>query len=385
MNSYNNFLMKKPLFNNDKIDYARMPKLWKRISSYFTIPKIIHIVGTNGKGTTGRFISWYLYKIGLKVGHYSSPHILNFNERIWLNGKNIDDDYLAQAHVYLQKILTSQELSEISYFEYTTLMAIYLFQKCDYIVLEAGLGGEFDATNIFEKKLTLVAHIDYDHQELLGESIDLIACTKMRSITKDAILGFQKHKEVLNCAKKLQKIKQVNIFSYKDFLSEKDNIFIDKYILAKKLPLFFRENLSLALSALKFFNFKIDMQKFNDLEFFGRCQKIRDNVIVDVGHNILAANALRKYFSAKKIILIYNSYKDKDFCKILSILKPIIKNVEILPIDKQRIISREVLQKCLNKLDIEYKTFSKIKNDEEYLVFGSFSVVEEFLRKHNEK
>ncbi len=385
MNSYNNFLMKKPLFNNDKIDYARMPKLWKRISLYFTIPKIIHIVGTNGKGTTGRFISWYLYKIGLKVGHYSSPHILNFNERIWLNGKNIDDDYLEQAHVYLQKILTSQELSEISYFEYTTLMAIYLFQKCDYVILEAGLGGEFDATNIFEKKLTLVTHIDYDHQELLGESIDLIACTKMRSITKDAILGFQEHKEVLNCAKKLQETKQVNIFSYKDFLSEKDNIFIDKYILAKKLPLFFRENLSLALSALKFFNFKIDMQKFNDLNFFGRFQKIRDNVIVDVGHNILAANALRKYFNGKKIILIYNSYKDKDFCKILSILKPIINNVEILPIDKQRIISREVLQKCLNKLNIEYKTFSKIKNDEEYLVFGSFSVVEIFLREYNEK
>ena len=90
------FLETKPLFY-DEIDYARMPKAYHSIATHFKLPKIIHVVGTNGKGTTGRFLAYMLRANGLHVGHYTSPHILHFNERIWLDDVNVDDEILDQG------------------------------------------------------------------------------------------------------------------------------------------------------------------------------------------------------------------------------------------------------------------------------------------------
>jgi dihydrofolate synthase / folylpolyglutamate synthase len=84
--SLNDFLEKKPLYYSE-IDYTRMPRAYASIQEKLSIPKIIHIVGTNGKGTTGRFIANALFALGKSTGHYTSPHIQDFNERIWLNGK----------------------------------------------------------------------------------------------------------------------------------------------------------------------------------------------------------------------------------------------------------------------------------------------------------
>ena len=81
------YLGTKPLYYN-KIDYMRMPCIYKKIKEELPKPRIIHLIGTNGKGTTGRFLATALYSLGFNTGHYTSPHILEFNERIWLNGKN---------------------------------------------------------------------------------------------------------------------------------------------------------------------------------------------------------------------------------------------------------------------------------------------------------
>lgn len=158
------FLETKPLFY-DEIDYARMPKAYQGIAFHLKLPKIIHLVGTNGKGTTGRFLAEMLHTKGLHVGHYTSPHILHFNERIWLDGDNVEDTTLEKAHETLLSWLEPSVAQSLSYFEYTTLLAMVVFsQICDYIVLEAGLGGEFDATNIFPKCLSIITPIGLDHQ-----------------------------------------------------------------------------------------------------------------------------------------------------------------------------------------------------------------------------
>ncbi len=81
------YLSQKPLYY-EKIDYTRMPRIYDKIKSYLPLVKIIHIIGTNGKGTTGRFLASALHSIGFSTGHYTSPHILEFNERVWLNGEN---------------------------------------------------------------------------------------------------------------------------------------------------------------------------------------------------------------------------------------------------------------------------------------------------------
>ena len=118
---------------------------------------------------------------------------------------------------------------------------------------------------------------------------------------------------------------------------------------------------------------------FDDVELFGRCQRIAKNITIDVGHNPLAARVLKEEFSNKKITLIYNSYKDKDYEEVLKILKPIINKIIIIDINDERMVSKNNLLKIIDKLNIIKEDTIKINDNEEYLVFGSFLVVEKFL------
>ena len=109
--------------------------------------------------------------------------------------------------------------------------------------------------------------------------------------------------------------------------------------------------------------------------------KISQDIIIDVGHNPLAAQAIYEELKNQNYMLVYNSFKDKDYKKVLKILKPIIKKVEILDIQDSRIEKKDKLEATLKGLDIKYEDFKEIKQGKKYLVFGSFSVVEEFLRR----
>ncbi len=376
------FLENKPLYYNE-IDYARMPRVYEKIKSHFNISKIVHIVGTNGKGTTGRFLAAALVYQGFKVGHYTSPHILEFNERIWLNGSNVTNAELELAHEQLQVILTTKDSEQLSYFEYTTLLAMLVFKMCDYIILEAGLGGEYDATAVFAKVLTLVTPIDLDHEAFLGNSIKAIATTKLNAMQNNVILAKQKFHEVESIAKEIASIKGAKIYTTKDFLDTTDDKKINEICEKLSLVEYLKENLKLSISALKFLGFDYSAENFENSRLFGRLSKIADNVIVDVGHNPLAAKSIAEALKGKKYILVYNSYKDKNYKEILRILKPIIWHVEIIDLVGERVESSQLLQNALNELEIEYSALKALRDDKEYLVFGSFSVVETFLREYN--
>lgn len=370
------FLEYKTLYY-DKIDFTIVESSWKLLSEKISLPFVIHIVGTNGKGSTGRFLSHYLYKKNHKVLHYSSPHIIKFNERIWLNGFDISDKELELAHNFLQDLFDVKLLEKLTYFEYTTLLAFYLSKDCEYLVLEAGLGGEFDATNVVPNDLSLITTIDLDHQSFLGNTVEEIARTKMRSVDNRMILGFQVNPEVYDVVKKVQKEilleknKEISIKIIKDF---------DKYTLNPKFASYLKRNLHLVIETLNELNIDIDLELFNDLELFGRCQKIRKNITIDVGHNPLAAKVLLDEFKNKKVTLIYNSYADKDYEEVLKILKPIIKQIIIIDIDDKRMVVKNNLLNIINKLNIIIGNEITIQKNEEYLVFGSFLVVEKFLK-----
>ena len=381
MNKLQSFLAKKPLFYK-KIDYTRMPKAWESIEKYFKLPKIIHIVGTNGKGSTGRFLAHFLHKSNVKVGHYSSPHILKFNERIWIKGNDVSDEILEINHEKLLKILSLDFQESLSYFEYTTLLAMLCFNDCEYVVLEAGLGGENDATAIFDSDLTLVTPISYDHQEFLGDNIKDISKTKLKVVRKFAILGKQEYLEVYKISKKLAKVDSLEVFRYDYFFGFDENCEANELIKELNMAEFFVDNLLLAMAGAKFFGFEIDFKKMQNLKIFGRCQKISSNITIDVGHNIAAASALSNHFKNQKIILVYNTYLDKDYEEILKILHPVIKRVEILPILNERVEQKDILQKRLDFLQIEFSDFIKIDKNEQYLIFGSFLVIEEFLKNY---
>lgn len=374
-------LATKPLFYAE-IDYTRMPRVWNSIEKHFKLPRIIHVIGTNGKGSTGRFLAHYLYKSGFSVGHYSSPHILKFNERIWLDGADVSDDELARYHDKLYHLLSAKDRQALSFFEYTTLLAIAVFEQCDYIVLEAGLGGEYDATAVFSNILTLITPIDKDHQDFLGEDIEEIAQTKLNAIQKSAILATQKYPQVKEIATRLKLQKGIELFESGQFFTDDEVIMIDTFLKQNHFAPFLKTNLMLAMAAVKYLGFCFDMSNLKEVTLFGRCQKIAPNITIDVGHNALAANALLGVFKDQKVTLVFNTFKDKDYAQTLKILKPAIQNIEIIPILNERIEKKENLIKVIEKLDIPCSDFQKIEEDRAYLVFGSFSVVEAFLKQY---
>lgn len=373
------FLDNKPLYYTE-IDYTRMPRVYEKIKANFTLPKIIHLIGTNGKGTTGRFLASALYSLGFNVGHYTSPHILDFNERIWLNGENVNDEILDKNHMELQTILLKEDLESLSYFEYTTLLAMLVYKNCDYVVLEAGLGGEYDATAVFKKELTLVTPIAFDHEAFLGDTLESIATTKLNAIQESAILANQKFDKVYDIAQK----KDAKIYKVDEFIDDSDVKNITIISKQLQLPQYLQDNLKLSISALKFLKLNYKANDFNNARLFGRLSKLSENIYVDVGHNTLAANSILNALDGKKYTLIYNTYKDKNYKEILSVLKPIIENLEIISVDEDRIESKELLEQTLATLKIEYKDFKYIEKEKNYLVFGSFSVVEQFLKAYNE-
>lgn len=369
------FLKYKTLYY-DKIDFSIVKNSWECLKSHIDLPYVIHIVGTNGKGSTGRFLAHYLYKKDFNVVHYSSPHITNFNERVWLNGNNVSDELLENTHKKIQNILNLQLLEKLTYFEYTTLLALFISSKCDYIILEAGLGGEFDATNVVTNNLSLITTIDLDHQAFLGNSVEEIARTKMRACDKQMIVGYQIHESVKKSALKVKEEinnefnKQISIAFVEDF---------NKYSFSVDFPRYLINNLHLVISCLEFLNIDIDLKLFDDVKLKGRCEKIASNITIDVGHNPLAARALKEHFKDKKITLIYNSYKDKDYKEVLKVLKPIIDEVIILEIDDKRIVDKLNLLEICKSYNIMASFNLELKKDKEYLVFGSFLVVEKFL------
>jgi len=377
------FLKNKPLYY-DEIDYTRMPRVYETIKEKLPLPKIIHIVGTNGKGTTGRFLASALFSLGFKTGHYTSPHILSFNERVWMNGGSISDALLELVHQQLLGFLKKEDADALSYFEYTTLLAICAYRDMDYVVLEAGLGGEYDATAIFENILTLVTPIDIDHEAFLGRDIKSIATTKLNAIQRRAILGVQHHKEVQDVAEKLALEKDLEILIYEEQLDVSDRNKIELIAQENTLAEYLKENLSLAVGALNVLNLEYDVENFKNSKLYGRLTALNKNILLDVGHNSLAATSIYNALKESKYTLVYNSFKDKNYQEILTILKPIVSDVEIIEVDEERAESIEVISSTLEKLDIKYKKFSIINPDKKYLVFGSFSVAKAFLKVYHE-
>ena len=147
----------------------------------------IHIAGTNGKGSTCSMINSILLHKGLKVGIYTSPHLIRFNERIKVNNEEINDEYIIS---FLKKNKKNIEKIKSTFFETTTVMAFSYFQhkKVDVAIIETGLGGRLDSTNVLEPKITAITSISLDHRKILGETIKEISKEKSGIIKKNTPL-----------------------------------------------------------------------------------------------------------------------------------------------------------------------------------------------------
>jgi dihydrofolate synthase/folylpolyglutamate synthase len=355
-----------------------MPRAWAAIRDRVRLPKIIHLVGTNGKGTTGRFLASALLHAGYGVGHYTSPHILRFNERLWINGHDADDAQLQDAYERVMGWLDPATAGALSYFEFTTLMAAALFERCDYIVMEAGLGGEHDATAVFEKHLTLVTPIGIDHQAFLGDTVEAIAATKLRAMGPTVIMGLQPHPQVYDIAAEIARERHAVLLRCEALLDHDAIMTLQTVTRRTQMPVYLQDNLKLAIAALTRLNIPFAAESF-DAPLFGRLSKIAPNVWLDVGHNVLAARAIADALGERKVTLVYNSYGDKDYTAILRALERNIVAVELIDVNSERAASQEALKAALKTLEIPYRRFEGIDADKTYLVFGSFSVAEAFI------
>ena len=376
-----NFLNRKPLYYKE-IDHERVHIAYGILKPQIKRPRTVQIVGTNGKGSTGRILAYLAYQKGLNVGHYTSPHIINFNERIWLNGKDVSDEILEEAHQKLFAILGQTMSDTLSYFEYTTLLAFVVYENCDLMVLEAGLGGEYDATSVCDKELSIITPIGLDHQSFLGDTVESIATTKIKSIQKKVLLASQTYPEVVEVAQKIASEKGAELFLAETFVCKNEVLreTVEKIAKMNFWGAYLIDNAMVALQALEILNIRYDINKLTDLELFGRFYPIKENIRIDVGHNPLAAKAIVQAMEPQTV-LIYNSLDDKDYETVLRILKPKVKRVEIIKINSQRATTLDEIEKAIQSVGLEYRYFEgTMEAHEHYLVFGSFYVVEEFLK-----
>ncbi len=170
---------------------CRCNEVAQRLNIDFKDSIVITVAGTNGKGTTCRLIEQVCSAAGLSVGVYSSPHILRFNERIRMNGIDSPDDDICEAFASIDAV---KQTISLTYFEYATLAAMHIFSqaKCQVVILEVGLGGRLDATNIVDADINILTTIALDHQDYLGNTLDDIAREKAGIIKADklSVIGF---------------------------------------------------------------------------------------------------------------------------------------------------------------------------------------------------
>ena len=313
--------------------------------------KSIHIAGTNGKGSVSHMLAAILQTAGYKTGLYTSPHLKDFRERIKVNGKMCSEDFIID---FTEKIKPQIEKLEPSFFEITVAMAFEYFarQNIDVAIIETGLGGRLDSTNIIMPELSVITNIGYDHMNLLGDTLEKIAYEKAGIIKQNipAIIGevINETKPVFESAalgKNAPLIFAQNNFYVQDFNYTHNQLqceVVDKrknehHVYYLDLPgVYQTKNLITVLEAihqlqLKGWNLKqrtvtSALKRVKHLTgLHGRWEKIQDDpaVIVDVAHNAEGIKQLTEQLeliSYNELHLIIGFVKDKDIPGILTLL-----------------------------------------------------------------
>ena len=318
---------------------------------------IIHISGTNGKGSTAAIISSIIQSDGFKVGLYTSPHLVDFTERMKINFQSISErkicELLERIKPYIKEVDHTSGYNHPTFFEVITTMAfLYFFEeKVDFLVLEVGLGGRLDATNVCEPLISVITHIDYDHMDKLGNSIKEIAGEKGGIIKSGGIvITSNQYDEAYDEIKKITCEKNSLIFgigkeiNYKIMKSDvKGNIFNLKGIYNDYknlyIPLLGKyqvDNAATAVTTIEALRIKgLNISKRAILEglekvnWEGRLEIIQYDplLILDGAHNPNGVKkvrqALEEVFSYHRLILVLAIFSDKDYKKMIRVISPI--------------------------------------------------------------
>ena len=366
--------------------------------------KVITVAGTNGKGTTCAFLENALQAENKTVAVYSSPHIERFNERLRINKADIDDNALINAFEHIE---VARGSTSLSYYEYTTLAALLIVQKLqpDFLILEVGLGGRLDATNIIDADIAVITTIDLDHEALLGNTRNKIGFEKAGILRSNslAVIG-----DLDVPSSIVEHVKQLNADVYyrnQHFTLEQADdswcySFNDKKYNNLHFPHIPIDNVATALAVLHCLSIHLDSSKINTLiektKVAGRTELFRQHcdILLDVGHNPQAARYLAHKLSNthySRIFAVTGMLIDKD---IENALKPLVSQVEhwflgSLSVSRgatstqlaEKINLVEESVNCFDNVTEAFKMASSVaKSDDLILVYGSFYTVAEIRR-----
>lgn len=369
---------------------------------YIDIPsKIILVAGTNGKGTTCRLLEALLLAQGYSVGTYASPHLIRYNERVRINGKELDDQYHVDAFTEIEQ---GRGETSLSYFEYGTLGGLSIFKRfaVDYVVLEVGLGGRYDATNIVNPFATVITTIDLDHKEFLGDTREKVGYEKagifrtgIPAIVGDLNIpnsvidyGHEISAELILSGKDFEYLPNDTTFSWR--YGDRSHSFANPAIPA--------QNAATAMTVLAKCNLlpseEVIAEVLTGLQVEGRFQKLSEQPLVftDVAHNPESSRYLATklaQFSDKgfKIHALVAMLADKDKTNAILPLVDIVDKWTVGTLQGPRAESAAVLadilvkhtERPVNQVGSVYEAIADLvptmQDDELLIVFGSFFTV----------
>ena len=331
--------------NNVDLSLERIKKLLKKLNNpQRKIKNIIHIAGTNGKGSIATILYYLQKNQGKTVNIYTSPHLISFNERIHIKNKQVSNKYLLEVLEYIKEVNDKQP---ITFFEIITAATFYMFYQnlADCTILEVGLGGQFDATNVIENNLvSIISTIGIDHKEFLGSNIKSIANEKVGIIKKKScVISSKQTLSAKRIIKKKSEEMKSCLYQYNENWKVKNNIFYydDLQINLEKISLIGQHqhlNVSCALMAcIKEKKLNINIKSlykiFPKMYWPGRLEKISTNLLpnysniecwVDVAHNKLGFTVLLEWINQikmKNFYIILALGIRKDYINILKVIK----------------------------------------------------------------
>jgi dihydrofolate synthase/folylpolyglutamate synthase len=313
----------------------------------------VQVAGTNGKGSTCAFLDSICVLAGIKTGLYTSPHLISITERIKIGGQEISEKDFAHHATKIKEI--SEKLLEIgdlealpTFFEQVTAIAISAFDeaKIDLAILETGLGGRFDATTAMKAEIVAITPIDFDHQNILGNTLAEIAAEKAAIIRKDTrvVLANQREealevilkkcdevgiKTINNCKIELNAVDSINGKAIVTFITENE-IYPDVNLGLRGRHQIENARLALQLAEVLKNNFNFTLSKseivegLETAEHKGRLE-FYQNILFDGAHNVAGAKALKEYldeFINQPVTLVFGAMRDKDLSPIAAILFP---------------------------------------------------------------
>ncbi len=393
--------------NEIELGLERITQVAHKLNLINQTAKIIIVGGTNGKGSCVATLESLALGADLKIGCYTSPHLLKFNERIRINGKDVSDQILQQAFEIIDR---AREKLALTFFEFTTLVALLVFKQAflELVVLEVGLGGRLDAVNMVEPDATIITTIDFDHQFWLGNRLQDIAFEKS-GICRKGIDNFvgdpQSFDLILNA--RPEYCRELTLIEINDSKGDRYkplfDLVSDDSINPHRLLL---QNLMLAIRAFEAIFpdefFRLDLAEvISHIQIKGRFQKIsnRPLMILDVGHNVQAAKnlvtqikKLEKNQVGKKIA-ICGLMADKAIGDYLSIMDEVIDEWYFVDLPLERAETAKNLLKNYRNITNEKQVYtaqsvfnaqrqmeSKISKDDRVFIFGSFITVAEMLK-----